>query len=103
MPTKAKPLAPCKAEEQVTTMDEQIVFLQSLQERLARWLDELTETDEMLKVFSLLSQNVSRLARLIQARALIQKPNADWLDRALEVVNEDIQLALAERGKHTYA
>ena len=85
------------------TLDSQIAFMEDVQRRINAWIERQTDEAEIIKAFGLLSQNVSRLARLIQARQLIQKPNADWLDRALEVISEDIELALAERGHHAYA
>lgn len=95
-----------KPDRSITTIDDQIAFLEELQDRLAKWLHEQEKSENpenILKGFALLAQNVSRLARLIQARALIQKPNADWLDRAIEAVNQDIQLALEERARHVFA
>jgi hypothetical protein len=81
--------------------------MQTIQDRLSAYIDEIAaegaDAETTLRAFALVAQNVSRMARLLQAQALLKQPNnLEWLDKALEAVEQDVQNALAQFA-HTFA
>ncbi len=90
------------------TIDDLIAGLKVLNDDLADWLEEHIQTSDdraILGAFAILSQNISRIGRLIHTRQLLQQPNSlDWFDDALKAITIEVRNAIADcTANHTYA